>query len=268
MIQDATLAHITSLIKSSDKKVLIVGKDDTSNLPFRNSSKCILWNKDILSPISISKIPDGVGFIVFTRKTNASVVHRIDSIASADVRLFHMVQSIGKGKGNGMMLSTDNLNGDNGKVKFNLVRGSNGRVMAFVEKHMSTALSGDFNMKQEAERILAIAKGMNPQFDCSFNGVYNALRRKLGGRRDRLCKVGVPKAVASIQSAACVADNVGATTKSLNDLKDMLEVSVLEIGEILKRIALLEAENAVFREENAKLKKLEERYQRWVNAGR
>ena len=82
--------------KASDKKILLVG-DMTRSIKkkFENNPRFVFWDDNKKNSSRIKKIPDNVGFIIFTRFIDHKTTIKIERVAPPDVKIYKYSQNTG-----------------------------------------------------------------------------------------------------------------------------------------------------------------------------
>lgn len=82
--------------KKSDKKILLVGNMTRSlQEKFKNNPRFVFWDNNKKNSARIKKIPENVGFIIFTRFLNHKTIIKIQRVAPPDVKIYKYSQNTG-----------------------------------------------------------------------------------------------------------------------------------------------------------------------------
>jgi len=82
--------------KASNKKILLVGNMTRSlQRKFENNPRFVFWDDNKKNVGRIKKIPDDVGFIIFTRFIGHKTSIKIEKVATPDVKIYKYTQGTG-----------------------------------------------------------------------------------------------------------------------------------------------------------------------------
>jgi len=83
-------------VKASNKKILLVGNMTRSlQKKFEDNPRFVFWDDNKKNVSRIKKIPDDVGFIIFTRFIDHKTTIKIKKVASPDVKIYKHSQNTG-----------------------------------------------------------------------------------------------------------------------------------------------------------------------------